>query len=479
MIKKIIYNAGSTAINTLSGLLRNKISAAFLSLNLFGILAIGQQSASLLFLIAAVGIPLGVSTLVAQYAGKAKEEQGAVISGIVALVLVLALAVACVIAIVLMFFAPSISWLVTSDASYSLAITILLFSAPFMLIENSLYSILEGMGRLREIVAFKVIPSLVILPVTYVLTREYSLPGAAASVVVYEFLLGSIAVILLRSEIRLDRQSFRIGVIGRKIFKVALLSFIVGVSALAADFVMKRYILGTLGAVENGIVQGVAKITDLYPTIALSWLSMHLLPALGGSWDDRERVASVLERTAIAAVAIIVPIVLVLFCFRPLILELVYKSDFTVAAGYFGAMLVTGLPKVISWVYGVGLISAGLRRQWFYSSLFVTVVFLAAAWAGLVANLGITALPVAVGCGTILQVAYELWIYRSHGIRFSRANTRLMLLCGAITLSLVAACYTIWAVIAAILLYLLFLILYGIPGYLRSIYLEKFREISE
>ncbi len=454
--RKIVYNGIATTVYTLSGLVRNKIFAVFLSINLFGILSIGQQSMSLLFTVFAFGLPLGISTLISQSTSLSKAEQSLRTTQVIILTLFVALSISIVLIIILMFDAESISVLITGSGNYVTPITIILFSVPFMVIEYCLFSVMEGMGLVRKIVLFRLIPSIVILPILYFLSSQYGLIGSSYGILINEVLLSIVGLILLSEFVNLSKQSFQISDTLVKIFKIALLSFAVGVSWLITDFLIKRYALIQTGEIANGIIQSIAKVTDLYPNIALAWLTMHLFPSLGGKKEDKSFIAVTIERTITISLAIIIPMVIFLFAFRPQILSIIYKKEFELATFYFGAMLLTGIPKVFSWVLGISLLPIGMKRQWFYSSMLYTLVFGVIAFAGLHSSLSFYAIPLALGLSLTLQAGFGLYIFKKSSIKFSKKFVEQLLYYIAITICLMAGLYNEVFIFPAILIYIIF-----------------------
>jgi O-antigen/teichoic acid export membrane protein len=453
MGKKVAGNVLGTSVSILSGLLRNKIFAAILSLNLFGIISIGQQSASLLFTLFAFGVPLGITTIASQLANRSPDEQRAGTGRIVVIVTGISVFVFAILIAVVAFDPEFFSRIITGGAAYKLPVNIIILSTPFMVVENSIYAILEGMGRLRQIMLFKIIPAFLILPVTYFLTTSYQIVGAALSILIGEVLLCAVVIVLLGRVTGIGWNPAGVGALLRNIFKVAVLSFIVGTTWLLSDFIVKRTVLTSLGEVSNAIVQSVAKVTDLYPMVALAWLAMHLFPVVASGEGDRNHTAKVIERTTLVAVAIVVPVILFLFAFRSPILAVIYGREFLLADLYFGAMLTTGVVKVVSWVLGVGLLAAGLRREWFISSILLNGVYLAGNWIGLSVLGNIYILPVSLGTGMLIQCFYCLMAYRRHGILFSQDFTVYLLLFGLLTCLLIGSVSLPLLLIAAAFVY--------------------------
>jgi len=454
MFGKIVYSVGATSVTVVSGLLRNKILAVFLSLNLFGILSIGQQSVSLLFTIFAFGLPLGITTLSSQLLTRPREEQIEVVSRLTVLALLLAGIVVLVLLSASVISPTFLSRAVTGNEEYAFPLVILLLSTPFMLVEYSLYAVMEGMGMAKEIILFKVIPSILVLPVLYILSTRYQLVGGAAGLLFNEMLLAGLGLYLLRRLLKFDLAALNVRPIIAKVFKVASLSFLVGAGWFAADFLVKRYMLETLGQVSNGIVQSVAKIADLYPSVALSWLSMHLFPAIAISLDNRAITTGAIHRTVRIAVVLIAPVILVLFAFRSQVLELVYKKEFTLAVDYFGAMLSVGILKVFSWVIGLALLPMGLKKEWFYSAVVLIVGYVLGVIVGLSGEVGIYAIPLGLGLGLSLQTAYTLKVYGVKGYVFERGFRADLIMCSLMTVLLASSVFWLPVLAIAIVSYL-------------------------
>ncbi len=450
---KIAYSTLATGVSIIGGLARNKIFASFLSLGLFGILSIGQQSSSLLFTIMAFGLPLGMTTLAADTLVESEPSRNRTISRMIALAYAVSLGAFLVVALVMLLEPDAAAFLVTGNRAYSLPIALILLSAPLMVGEYCLNAIMEGMGKVREIVLFRMVPVVLVLPAVYVLTSTYGLEGAGMGVVLNELLLLVFGTVLLRKHLVMDRSSLAVGEVFGRVVKVALLSFGVGAAWMATDFAVKRYMLGTLGEESNGIIQSVAKVTDLYPNIALSWLAMHLFPAVTTAGNDRRATAAAIVRTVGAAVSIIVPIIIILFAFRGTILEIIYRKEFTVAVDYFGAMLTGGVPKVVSWVLALALLPLGLKRQWFWSAMLFTVSYLAIIWAGVAGGCGMYAIPIASGAALCIQVAYVLIVYRRNKVPMGRSFMYQLAGFGGITVLLVAAVFWLPALLGVTVLF--------------------------
>jgi antigen flippase len=444
LAKKIVLSVGATVVNVASGLLRNKIFAAFLSLNLFGVLSLGQQSVSLVVALFSFGVPLGVTTLVAGLVNASTDERKETISRVVVLIFSTALILTIVIVAALLIDAEFISRVIVANEAHVVPLTALLFSAPFMMIQMSLFAMMEGMGMVRGIVWFKIFPALVALPLLFVLTWQYHLAGAAVGLLVSEVLLAATGLVLLRKSIALNAAAFRIKPIISSVYKVAVLSFLIGAIWFLTDFVAKRYILTSLGEVENGIVQSVAKIADLYPSVALAWLSLHLFPTIGANLGDKRIVAGALQRTTLVAVMLIVPIIITLFIFRAEVLHLVYKKEFTIGVPYFGAMLSVGIFKVLVWVVGIALLPLGLKKHWFFSGVVMTAAYAGGVWFGITAGFGVYALPAATLTGLMLQIAYIFIVYSKSDVHFDGAFwLQVAIYCCMTTLLCVSVLYPI------------------------------------
>lgn len=419
LFTKILYSTSGTTINVLSGFVRNKIYAVYLSVSLFGILSITQQGLGIIFTLFAFGLPVGISTYASRISTFQLNDQQIALTKILVLVLYQIGFVICVLLLLLLFIPQEVSNALTGNPELVIPVFLVLFASPFMILQNSLSSIMEGMGLVKKITTFKIYPSLIVLPIIFILVSRYQLMGAALSTMLVEMLFSIFAIAALNKYFKFSPDSFRVFHTIKEIVQVALASASVGFVWLSTDFIVKRYLLETIGLIENGIIQSTAKIIDLYPVIALSWLNIHLFPTLAASIENKKMSIAHIERTVLIAAAIIIPIVMVLVLARIPVLELIYQKDFIIAEDYFAAMLASGILKVASWVVGVAFLPLGLKREWFYSSMFYIVVYVAFIIIGLVFEFNIYVIPFATFGGLFAQLLIITFLYKKKQYRFT------------------------------------------------------------
>jgi polysaccharide transporter, PST family len=438
---KIFYYTMATSVSIAVGFLRNKIFALYLAFTVFGILSIAQQSIGLFFTLFAFGFPLAFATMSAELVTQTSEIQRETVSKMIVLVLMVGLGTGLFIAGLLYFQLSPLVYLITNNLTYAPVIIILFCSIPFMVIQYSLVAILEGRGMVKEVVYFKMVPSILGLPILLWLVYQFQLIGAAFGIVINECLFMMMGLFLLRGWIRFSRESLRIHFILSSVYKLAFLTALVSLGGLAVDFIVKRYILGIFGEYANGIIQSVSKITDLYPTIALSWLIVHLFPELVKNYANKSVICQTIERTVLIAVTLTVPIIIVLFAFRGTVLEILYRHDFRVATDYFGAMLAIGIPKVVAGVVSLSLLPLNLKREWFYSSMISIAGYAFGVWLGVSEGFGIFSIPIAYGISMILQLMYVLAVYRHNQILFANNFYNQLGLIGLISVVIIFASY--------------------------------------
>ncbi len=113
-----------------AGFIRNKIFAIYLTLGLFGILSLMQQSASLLFTFFAFGLPLAYSTISAQNITAPIEKQRELISKMVALVISIAVIAGLLITVVYYLNPQKAAKIIVNSSDYERSVVIILFSGP-------------------------------------------------------------------------------------------------------------------------------------------------------------------------------------------------------------------------------------------------------------------------------------------------------------------------------------------------------------
>lgn len=453
LAKKIFLSSFATSINILSGFLRNKIIAVYLSVSLFGILAISQQSVGLVFTVFAFGLPAGIAVFGAKLSTLPNTERQKAISKLLMLLFTLSLVLLILLLFVYTFYSEALTYAITGNKEYIFPIFIVLAAAPFMIIQNSLTSLMEGMGLVKQLSYFKIIPSLIIIPALFFAVVKYQLLGAAFGTLLTEVIFTVFALGVFYKYIVISKESFYFGEVVNEVLKVAAASAVVGAIWMLTDFILKRYLLEAFGKVDNGIVQSVSKIIDLYPTLVLAWLNLHLFPVLASSANDKKMVVTHLERTVLIAAALIIPIVISLFIFRALVLNILYQKDFIIAEDYFGSMLVSGIPKVITWVVGVALLPLGLKKEWFLTSLIYIIGYVILSFVGLKFGLGIQIIPFATVLALLIQFIAILFLLQKNNYRFTSNFLHQGLLYASITFFIFVAKFQIFFLILAGLLY--------------------------
>jgi|GEM_PF-4568516 len=458
--KKIVYSVAATTVNVLSGFLRNKIFAIYLSVSLFGILSLAQQGLSILFTLFAFGIPVGISSYLAKLSAVPQGVKKLAVSKIIGMVFTLSLVVLLLLVLAFVFIPDVVSFTISGSNDFILPVFIILLACPFMIIQNSLVSAMEGLGLVKELTSFKIVPAILFLPIILFFVQKYHFTGAAVGVFVTEFSFAVFAFVALRKNFSISKEMLSFFEVAKEVMSFAAASVLVGGVWMIADFVLKRYLLATFGQIENGIVQSVAKIVDLYPIVVLSWLNLHLFPVLGASRDDKKAVVGHLERTVLISVSLIIPVVFFLFLFREQILSLLYQKDFTIAQDYFATMLLAGILKVASWVVGTALLPLGLRKEWFISSQLYIIAYVCLAIIGLHAGFGIYVIPFATILGLSIQFFVTVYLFTKRGFKFSHNFVIQIILYGFITLFLFFGKLSFMFLFMAMIVFLLIIIRY-------------------
>lgn len=456
LLTKITHTTIATGIGVLGGFIRNKILATLLSVGLFGIVSTGQQSAILMMTVWAVGLQLGITTYSARLVGQAREERRLNTTRLVLLSCVQAAALLAALLAIALGDAVGLSTLVVGRAEYRAEVVILLAMAPLMLVETSLFAVLEGSGHLPGVVMFRVVPAVVTPPFLWFLARAYGLAGAATGLLLNEIFLLLAGLWMLKQHLLWSAQVLHLRPLLKPVYSVGLLSVVVGTGWLAADVLSKRYVLHLFGEEANGIVQSVSKITDMYPTLVLSWLTMHLFPFVARTRDDRTALAAGIERVVLAAMSVIIPVILLLFMFREPVLRILYKGEFVVAGPFLAATLATGIPRVFAWALGTALLPLDMRREWLYASGIVIVVYALIVGTGLTSPLGIYAIPAALGLGFLFQASYTLHVLARARVRFSSTFVRRMGVYALIAGLIAGALVEPWLIGGAVITFLAF-----------------------
>ncbi|WP_300974833.1 O-antigen translocase [Sphingomonas sp. LHG3406-1] len=226
-----------------------------------------------------------------------------------------------------------------------------------------------------------------------------------------------------------------------------------GVATLASALILQgaqlavRGILNAkLGLADVGLFQAAYVLSSTYIAFVLQAMSSDYYPRLSAAIGKPDEAVRLVNEQTEVTLLLAGPFVLALLGLAPLVLNLLYSSEFAAAAAALRWQILADVLRLASWPLGFALLAAA-RGRLFVSLEVIAALVLIGVCAWLVPSLGIVAPGIAM---TIMYAVYLPLVFvavrRTLPLRWSRAVVRIFaLLCGTSLLAFTAAASSEWA----------------------------------
>lgn len=394
------------------------ISSQLLNLNYF------------IIFIGTVGFPVGLTKYISEW-----EKDGKWNNIFVALkqVIVILLLIGLVSISIALFYSKQLSLLLLDNPEYSILIFLVFCSFPFTALTSVFDSFVKGIKRFGLSVKVSIYLSISSLVFSVVLVLLYDLPGVA-----YGLLISSISgVIIYYIYLRKDGLLSFSNLVKIKsgknpaiksILKIGIASLIVGGLGQITQLTIRSTIIRDIGIDFNGIYQCVYTISNNYFNILFMTVSIYSLPVLS-EMKDRNLVNKEINNLLRITLLIIVPILVITFVFRDIIIITLYTKKFLVASDYFIYNFTGDFFKALAWVLGAWLIPAARIKTWasldivFNFNYFVGFYILNSYF-----NLGLFSVVIAYAIAYFIHSLLTLIVLiKCNDFAFERVNIKLLI----------------------------------------------------
>lgn len=329
------------------------ISSQLLNLNYF------------IIFIGTVGFPVGLTKYISQW-----ENEGNWKNIILSIKQVLSiLFFLSILGIVLsVIFAKQFSILLLDSPEYSLLIFFVFCSFPFTAFTSVLDSFVKGIKKFGLSVKASIALSISTLIISIILVLLYNLTGVAVGLLISSVSGAFIYYIILHKE-RLLNISDIVKYKNQKnpalknIIKLGFASLIVGGLGQFTQLMIRSMVIREIGIDSNGIYQCIYSISNNYFNIFFMTISIYSLPILS-EMKDKYLINLELNNILRITLLIIVPILVVTYTFRDLLIITLYTEKFLSASNYMLINFSGDFFKALAWVFGAWLIPATKIKTW-------------------------------------------------------------------------------------------------------------------
>lgn len=314
--------------------MRVKLYAVFLGPAGLGLISQFLTFISLITTIIHIGTPFSLSSILPSLYKSGDVNSRQKIFLYFKYFILLFLFVTVVVTIIIFLFSSNITYILVDSENENYVLKIIAFSIPFTVVYAIFESFLRSSGQINKMVKVTVLTTLITLPSLIVLVYYSGIEGIA-----YYILLGSIVpfVIMLFFYKNVfpkeDRNHYRklSSIEIRNVFKAGITSFFAFLFNQLVILYLRKFIISNFGNDDNGIYQSVLGLSMNLFAFMYSFLGNHTLTEMSMykvAGKDDAKLTSIINESAKFILLLVVPILVIIYSYRKLIIVLLYSEKF-------------------------------------------------------------------------------------------------------------------------------------------------------
>ena len=339
---------------------------------------------------------------------------------------------------IIIIFSSNITNFILGSSEYSNILILLVIAIPFMVNYSIFDSFLRSFEQIDRIVRISIISNAVSLLILIPLIYYYKISG----VIIYILVAGIMPFLLFIVQFRNIFRDY-LGEFKIKLDRLDKLNvFKIGLSSLLAFFMfqsviilLRKFIISNFGLEENGLYQSLLGISLNYFIIIYSFFTNHTLPQLSMCETDLD-IISILDSTTKFLMFIIVPLTLILFNYRDIILLLLYSQSFVGASDLLIFQLVGDLFRIFAVLFSLWLIPKMRVRQLILIDFIFNCALLVLPYILIIVyQHSLKVVPISYMLAFIIQfLLYFIYTKRNLNFKFSKKTMSILLISGVVLL---------------------------------------------
>jgi len=358
-IKKIIktdlfkitsLNSFSILLKIGTGLITSKLLAVFVGPSGMALLGNLRNFTSSLESISTLGFTNGIVKYVAEGKNDKCQLQKTISTALIAL-----LAVAVILSVILYFFAAYWNDQVFGGKfEYQIVFKATALVLPWYAISVFLLSLINGMGKFKEVIWVNIIGNAIGLLVSIYMILHFRTLGALLSIVITPSLLFFVTFYIINKEfnffekIRFHYFDFQII---KNLSSYSLMALVSSVFGPLVYLAVRKNVIEVVGLEQAGFWETITRISTYYMMFITTILTVYFLPKLSMAKNNQE-TKIVFWSFYKNILPLFIVILIIIYFSRFIIIKLLFTDDFLPVTTLFFWQLLGDILKAASWVLG-------------------------------------------------------------------------------------------------------------------------------
>lgn len=442
ILKSTAVIGGSSVLNILFGIVRNKVMALCLGPGGVGLMGLFTSIADLTFNLAGLGVQSSGVRQIAEAVGSGEAVRVARTATVLRRVSV---ALGLLGAGILVALATPISRVTFASDQYAAGVALLSVAVFCRLVSAGQGALVQGMRRISDLAQMSVLGAGVgtaaSIPLIYFFRERAIVPSL--------IVVAGVSVIIswwYSRKIRVDRPTLRVREVlveSGALLKLGAAFMASGFLTMGAGYAIRIIVLRKAGIEAAGLYQAAWALGGIYVGFILTAMGADFYPRLTAVATDHNECNRLVNEQAQVSLLLAGPGALATLTLAPLVIQMFYSSKFAPAVPILRWVCLGMTLRVIAWPMGFIILAKGAQLTFFLTEVAASTLHVGLAWI-LVSMFG---LPGSGAAFFGLYVWHTLLINaivrRQTGFRWSAANVKL----GAIFLPLTVLVFVSSAVL--------------------------------
>lgn len=285
---------------------------------------------------------------------------------------------------IILFFKENITKLFFQHSNHQFALFVIAVGVFFSLISSSQTTLLQGLRKIADLAKVKVFGALAATMIGLFSVWQFGESGVPFFVIVLPLTTSFVAFFYTRKLPKLTSSSISIQELKTQwqgMFSLGFAFMLTGLMGTGSQLIVRYIVTQELNIESVGYFQAAWQISMTYISFVLGSMAADYYPRLTQQIHDKETTNRMVNEQTEIAIILAAPVLLGMLTFAPLVIHLLYSSEFTESVEILRWQVFGDLIKIISWPLGFVLLAKGYSKLFFctellWNSTYVCFVYL-------------------------------------------------------------------------------------------------------
>lgn len=274
--------------------------------------------------------------------------------------------------IVIFFLKETLSIFFFKSSDYQLAITVIAVGVFFSLISGAQTALLQGFRRISELAKINVFAALLASAIGLLSVWGFGESSVPFFIITVPLLTSVVALYYCKQLPKLTNLSISLKQLSsqwQSMFSLGFSFMLIGMIAVSSQLIVRNIITQELDVESVGYFQAAWQISMTYITFVLGAMAADYYPRLTQTIHNKIEANRLVNEQTELAIIFSAPILLAMLAFAPLVINLLYSSEFNGSIEILRWQVFGDILKILSWPIGFIIAAQGRSKLCFLTEI--------------------------------------------------------------------------------------------------------------